>query len=320
MRLRAVGAWTYGVPVFRDPSDAPATAAIAGRSQRRTSGSTPPRASIHSAAPTDSAHGTRDFRHRRRLLEHDHDRRARPRLDKRFHDVRRHMPAPRRSRLGRDSIRYPGVSAGLWSTTGRTAIRRMDIHGLRHIPSRYRTQWPASVRLDVSPKDADVYVDGYYAGIVSDFNGVFHHLTLTAGPHAIEMRKTGLETLTLEMYVQPNHTITYRAAMQPAQSGSVNDETEPGRRHTSGGHGTMPSGVPGDLCFDVTPKDAQVYVDGYYVGTARDWEGRRQRLTLAPGAHRVELQAADYEPAQFDITIESRQTTTYRGALTRAKP
>ncbi len=175
------------------------------------------------------------------------------------------------------------------------------------------------MRLDVSPKDADVYVDGYYAGTVSDFNGVFHHLTVTAGPHVIEMRKTGLETLTIEMYVQPNHTITFRAVMQPAQSGSVNDETEPGLGTPPAVSSTMPSGVPGDLCFDVTPKEAQVYVDGYYVGTVADWEGRRQRLTLAPGAHRVELQASDYETAQFDITIESRQTTTYRGALTRAK-
>jgi hypothetical protein len=174
------------------------------------------------------------------------------------------------------------------------------------------------VRLDVSPKDAAVYVDGYYAGIVDDFNGVFHHLTLTAGPHAIELRKTGLETLTVEMFVQPGQTITYRATMSAAQPGSVGEETEPGSAAAPAAGAALPE-PPGDLRFDVTPKDAQVYVDGYYVGIVDDFEGRRQRLNLLPGAHHIELQAQGYEPAEVDVTIQSRQTTTYRGALTRVK-
>jgi hypothetical protein len=176
-----------------------------------------------------------------------------------------------------------------------------------------------SVRLDVSPNDADVYVDGFFAGIVRDFNGAFRHLTTTAGPHAIEFRKTGLETLSVEIYVQPDHTITYRTTMQPAQPGLPSEETEPGLDPPSAS-GAVPPGPPGDLFFDATPKDAQVYVDGYYVGTVADWEGRHHRLTLAPGVHSVELQASGYEPAMADVTIESHQTTTYREALTRAKP
>lgn len=213
---------------------------------------------------------------------------------------------------------YPGFAAGVW-------------YDWPYGYSPYGYPWPApypfpmsdvlagSVRVDVSPKNADVYVDGFYAGIVSDFNGIFHHLTMTAGPHVIEMRKTGLEPLAVEIYVQPNHTITYRAAMQSVQAGSAADETESGL-DTPAAVGTTPAAVPGDLYFDVTPKDARVYIDGYYVGTVGDWDGRRQRLTLASGAHHVELQAADYEPVQFDITIESRQTTTYRTAMTRVKP
>jgi hypothetical protein len=37
------------------------------------------------------------------------------------------------------------------------------------------------LRLEVTPKTADVYVDGYYAGVVNDFNGHFQHLDLTPG-------------------------------------------------------------------------------------------------------------------------------------------
>src|SRR5262245_7934286 len=43
------------------------------------------------------------------------------------------------------------------------------------------------VRLQVRPREAQVFVDGYYAGIVDDFDGIFQRLTLTVGPHEIEI-------------------------------------------------------------------------------------------------------------------------------------
>src|SRR6185369_3518149 len=45
-----------------------------------------------------------------------------------------------------------------------------------------------SLRLKVKPVDASVYVDGYYVGIVDDFDGIFQRLHLEAGPHRIEIR------------------------------------------------------------------------------------------------------------------------------------
>src|SRR5262245_48645054 len=43
----------------------------------------------------------------------------------------------------------------------------------------------ASVRVQVKPKEAEVYVDGYYAGLVDDFDGIFQRLHLPPGPHDI---------------------------------------------------------------------------------------------------------------------------------------
>jgi hypothetical protein len=85
-----------------------------------------------------------------------------------------------------------------------------------------------SMRLDVTPTDAHVYVDGYFAGVVSDFNGIFHHLTLPAGPHYLEIRKLGMVPLVVEIYVVVDHTTTYRATMQPAdgEAGDARDDTE----------------------------------------------------------------------------------------------
>jgi hypothetical protein len=62
----------------------------------------------------------------------------------------------------------------------------------------------------VKPRDAEVYVDGYYAGIVDDFDGMWQQLRLDDGGHRIEVRMPGLAPLTFDVMVQPGRTITYR--------------------------------------------------------------------------------------------------------------
>ncbi|MBS1818191.1 MAG: PEGA domain-containing protein [Acidobacteria bacterium] len=64
------------------------------------------------------------------------------------------------------------------------------------------------VRLLVQPRDAAVYVDGYYAGIVDNFDGVFQRLTLEVGPHTIELDAPGLEPRFYDIYVDPARTTT----------------------------------------------------------------------------------------------------------------
>ena len=69
------------------------------------------------------------------------------------------------------------------------------------------------VRFKVNLKDAEVYVDGYYAGIVDDFDGLWQQLRLDDGGYHIEVRKPGMDTLTFDVRVQPGRTITYRGEM-----------------------------------------------------------------------------------------------------------
>ena len=71
-----------------------------------------------------------------------------------------------------------------------------------------------SVRLKVKPRDAEVFVDGYYAGIVDDFDGVFQSLKLDSGGYRIEIRKDGFEPLTFDVRVQYDRTITFRGELQ----------------------------------------------------------------------------------------------------------
>jgi hypothetical protein len=70
-----------------------------------------------------------------------------------------------------------------------------------------------SIRLNVEPRLGDVYVDGYFAGIVDDFDGHFQHLDLTAGPHHIEISAPGYETLVVDVTIQPHHKVEYRGAL-----------------------------------------------------------------------------------------------------------
>ena len=70
------------------------------------------------------------------------------------------------------------------------------------------------VRIKVDERDAEVYVDGYYAGVVNDFDGIWQQLRLDDGGYRVEIRKPGFETLVFDVRVQPGRTITYRGQMQ----------------------------------------------------------------------------------------------------------
>ena len=66
------------------------------------------------------------------------------------------------------------------------------------------------IRIQGAPRDAQVFVDGYYAGIVDDYNGTFQHLDLQPGPHEIEVRTAG-HPLTYDVNVTPGQTLTIHA-------------------------------------------------------------------------------------------------------------
>ncbi len=72
-----------------------------------------------------------------------------------------------------------------------------------------------SVKIKVKPRDAEVYVDNYFAGYVDDFDGVFQALKVETGGHRIEVRKPGFETLQFDVHVQPSRSVTFRGEMKP---------------------------------------------------------------------------------------------------------
>ena len=75
----------------------------------------------------------------------------------------------------------------------------------------------------------------------------------------------------------------------------------------------------GELRLRVSPRHAEVYVDGYYAGTVDDYDGIAQSLRLESGPYRIEVVAPGYEPLEFNVRITPGQKVTYRGEL-RPRP
>lgn len=71
------------------------------------------------------------------------------------------------------------------------------------------------IRLDLDVRDAQVFVDGYYAGLVDDFDGSLQQLRLSPGPHRIEIERDGFDPVSFEVRVEPGRTITYRTQLRP---------------------------------------------------------------------------------------------------------
>jgi hypothetical protein len=73
--------------------------------------------------------------------------------------------------------------------------------------------------------------------------------------------------------------------------------------------------IYGGVALEITPDDAEVFVDGAYAGIVRDFDGTRQPLTLAAGTHRLEIRLDGYEPTMFDVTVQPGQVIPYQGDL-----
>ena len=69
------------------------------------------------------------------------------------------------------------------------------------------------IRISGAPENAEVYLDGSYAGTVDDYNGTFERLDLEPGSHEIEIRG-GPSPLKYDVNVNPGQTVTLHAKVK----------------------------------------------------------------------------------------------------------
>lgn len=78
----------------------------------------------------------------------------------------------------------------------------------------YVEESTGGIKLKVKPKDAEVYVDGYYQGPVDAFDGALQSMRLKTGTHRLEIRAKGYESLFLDVRVIPGRTVTYSGELK----------------------------------------------------------------------------------------------------------
>lgn len=78
-----------------------------------------------------------------------------------------------------------------------------------------------SVKTDITPKNTEVFVDGYFAGTADKFDGVFQRLNTAVGGHTITLHLDGYRTVTQDIYVQPGSTVKVKEAMERLAPGET---------------------------------------------------------------------------------------------------
>lgn len=71
----------------------------------------------------------------------------------------------------------------------------------------------------------------------------------------------------------------------------------------------------GGVSFDVEPRDADLWIDGEYVGQVSDYSPYGAPLVLVAGRHVVDVRGRYCSPLSFEITVVPGQVIPYSGTL-----
>lgn len=199
----------------------------------------------------------------------------------------------------------------------------------------------AAMRLQVTPRETEVFVDGYYAGTVDDFDGTFQRLHLGPGQHDLELYLQGHRSYQQKVYLQPGKTFSVKHQMAALGPGEVEPVRPAGRPPQEGAPesrssqrqapidprereaerqplpGPQSQSEFGAIALRVQPFDASITIDG------ESWEssGDTDRLVvqLGPGVHHVQIRKDGFRTYMTDITVRPGETTALNVAMTPNK-
>jgi hypothetical protein len=184
----------------------------------------------------------------------------------------------------------------------------------------------SSLRVQVTPREAQVFVDGYYVGLVDSFDGTFQRLHLSPGDHVIEIYLEGFRTIRETMMFLPHEGYQIKRAMEPLSPGDPAAERP--RPDPSARRAQRPNppesrrerppeqmreapapparGEAGAVAVRVQPLGAIVLIDG------EKWqipEGSETLVVhLSEGPHRIEIQKQGYRTFTTEIRLRAGET------------
>jgi hypothetical protein len=191
----------------------------------------------------------------------------------------------------------------------------------------------ASLRIDAEPRQAQVFVDGYYAGLVDDFDGIFQRLRVEPGGRVITLYLEGYRTEEQRLYLRPGTDQRVRLTMEPLGAGEravapalsadedlaerFDEPALPIERGRPGADQVGPAVRPapvafGTLALRVQPSDAEILIDG------ERWSGSGRGIfsvELPEGRHQVEVRRAGLTAYTEDVLIQRGRTLTLNVSL-----
>jgi hypothetical protein len=201
-----------------------------------------------------------------------------------------------------------------------------------------------AVRFQVRPKHAEVYVDGYYAGVVDDLDGS-KRLRLDPGPHEVTIYLDGYRTFSQLVNPGPGNTVRLRHDLEPllpgeAQGARPTPSSPPGATSpppvsarpappaavtaappppsTSGPPATASSTEFGSLVLRAQPSDVEIVVDGELWSFPQGAESLT--LHLPAGRYRVEVEKDGYESFRTQVDLAPGERTDLNVQLKPASP
>ncbi|HUR33756.1 MAG TPA: PEGA domain-containing protein [Vicinamibacterales bacterium] len=211
----------------------------------------------------------------------------------------------------------------------------------------YRYAEPESnLRVNVKPREASVYVDGYFAGKVEEFDGRMQRLHVLPGEHEIVVYLEGYRSLKQRLYLSPNATRTIDGSLEklgpgdPPEPQPQPDERDRASAPPDEGYRQPPRGPvgrrgpadrppprrapraePGEpsrfasLSIRVQPGGAVVRIDG------ERWDGpsgdERLVVQVTEGHHTIEVEREGYDRFTTEIDVRRGETTPVNISLRR---
>jgi hypothetical protein len=194
-----------------------------------------------------------------------------------------------------------------------------------HYPYYYRYDDTGSARLQITPRHAQVYVDGYFVGLVDEFDGTFQRLHVPLGEHEVQVYLDGYRTYSQKVLFTRGNTVKLEQALEPLAPGDP-PEPKPAPDPSAAparGEASRPRAIPrygpeapgeyGTVSLRVSPADAEVLIDG------EPWDrpagDDRFSIDLPEGPHRVEVRKEGFSPYTRTIEVRRGRTVTLNVSL-----
>jgi serine/threonine-protein kinase len=173
------------------------------------------------------------------------------------------------------------------------------------VPSPRPTELPAhdtlsvrkTVKVNVKPSQARVFLDGKYIGISDDWDdfGGGALITFSEGRHRFRFTHPGMKDLLIDV------TFGAKGADDKIELDQKMEKGEPGAPAGPEGKISSPDyKTSGAVRFEVKPPDATVSIDGRPMGPASQYKDKEVKLT-EPAVHDVVLSAPGYKSKHLRV-------------------